>query len=301
MPARNEHVSASVTSAYGKGEDVKIGFGFASVALFVVTLLSGCAMSSAPPSADAMRADVAGYQLPRLPAAGKAIVYVVFVEDWYGSIGFDVFLDGQTSLYAVGRNRGGQYFHFELEPGEHRLFSKGERWAELPLSVKAGDVVFIRQELEMGTMEARVRLLSLDELEGKYYVSKLKLGQAFAEPAAGAPVAQGAAPAAAGEVFTGKVTGGNLAKGVGFSNINIKLIVTPEGGEPETFFVRSDSKVFDAAGQPLDYLEAFRTHGKRVEIRHFLIRDATGGQPGRSDFEYEIGQKGVREMRILDQ
>lgn len=110
---------------------MRIGLWFASVALSVVTLLSGCAMSSAPPPADAMRADVAGYQLPKLPAAGKAIVYVVFVEGWYGSIGFDVFLDGQTSLYAVGRNRGGQYFHFELEPGEHRLFSKGERWAEL--------------------------------------------------------------------------------------------------------------------------------------------------------------------------
>lgn len=150
-------------------------------------------------------------------------------------------------------------------------------------------------------MEARVRLLPLDELEGTYYVSKLKPGQSLVAQAAGAPVAQGAVPAAAGEVFTGKVTGGNLAKGVGFSNVNIKLLVTPEGGEPEVFFVRSDSKVFDAAGRPVDYMEAFKTYGKRVEIRHFVIRDATGGQPGRSDFEYEIGHKGVREMRILDQ
>ncbi|GAB5604999.1 hypothetical protein [Sideroxyarcus sp. TK5] len=281
---------------------MKIGLWGASITLSISLLLAGCAMSSAPPPADAMRADIAGYQLPRLPAAGKALVYVVFVEAWYGSVGFDVFLDGQTPAYAVGRNSGGQYFHFELEPGEHRIFSKGEKWAELPITVKAGDVVFIRQELQMGTMEARVVLVPLDELEGKYYVSKLKPGQAFAALEAGAPLPQGTERSlSAGEVFTGKVTGGNLAKGVGYSNINIKLLVTPEGGEPETFFVRSDSKVYDASGRPLDYQEAFKTYGKRVEIRHFVIRDATGGQPGRTDFEYEIGHKGVREMRILDQ
>lgn len=279
---------------------MKIGLWGASVALSAVMLLSGCVMSSTPPSVETMRADTSGFQLPKLPAEGKAIVYVVFVEDWYGSVGFEVFLDGQSPVYAVGRNSGGQYFHFELEPGEHKIFSKGEKLAELPLSVKAGDVVFIRQELQMGTMEARVILLPIDELEGKYYVSKLKPGLSTVPMTAAVPAQPGMVPAvSSGEIFAGKVTGGNLAKGVGFSNINIKLIVTPSGGEPETFFVRSDSKVFDASGKQVDYQDAFKTHGKRVEIRHFVILDATGGQPGRTDFEYEIGQKGVREMRIL--
>lgn len=50
----------------------------------------------------------------------------------------------------------------------------------------------------------------------------------------------------------------------------------------------------------MDYQQAFKTHGKRVEIQHFVIQDATGGEPGRTDFKYEIGEKGVRTMRILD-
>ena len=66
------------------------------------------------------------------------------------------------------------------------------------------------------------------------------------------------------------------------------------------FFVRSDSKVIDASGKQIDYLEAFRSKDKKVEIKYFIITDATGGDPSRSDFAYEIGQKGVRELRFLD-
>jgi hypothetical protein len=146
-------------------------------------------------------------------------------------------------------------------------------------------------------------LLRLDEVEGKYYVSKLKSGMAAGPESASSaavPMQQGGAPAAtAADTFIGTVTGGNLAKGFGFSNINIRLIVTPKNGEPVDFFVRSDSKVFDASGKQVEYTEAFKTHGKRVEIRHFVIQDATGGEPGRTDFAYEIGKKGVRMMRIL--
>jgi len=57
------------------------------------------------------------------------------------------------------------------------------------------------------------------------------------------------------------------------------------------FFVRSDSKVIDASGKQIDYLEASRTKGKKVKIEYFTITDATGGDPSRGDFAYEIGQK----------
>ncbi|HEY0665931.1 MAG TPA: hypothetical protein VGD24_07695 [Gallionella sp.] len=67
------------------------------------------------------------------------------------------------------------------------------------------------------------------------------------------------------------------------------------------FFVRSDSKVFDAGGKQVDYMEAIRMYKKRVSIEHFVIRDGTGGQPGRTDFAYEIGQNGVRTLRALEQ
>lgn len=273
-------------------------------ALCVAFVLSACA-SGEGPSPVVMKAEIANYQLPRLPAAGKAIVYVVFEEAWYENVGFDVYLGDQQPASVVGHNKGGQYFYFELAPGEHRIYSKGEKWAELAVSAKAGEVIFVRQELYLGMLEPRVRLLRLDEVEGKYYVSKLKPGLAVTPLAASAPatpVQQGAAPAAAtADILTGTVTGGNMAKGVGFSNLNVRLFVAPPGGEPVIFFVRSDSQVFDASGKQVDYLEASRFKGKRVEIRHFLIQDASGGQPGRTDFAYEIGHKGVRTMRVLDQ
>lgn len=250
-----------------------------------------------------MKAEIANYQLPRLPAAGKAIVYVVFEEAWYENVGFDVYLGDQQPASVVGHNKGGQYFYFELAPGEHRIYSKGEKWAELAVSAKAGDVIFVRQELYFGMIEPRVRLLRLDEVEGKYHVSKLKPGLAVTPMlanVAAVPLQQGALAAASADTFVGTVTGGNFAKGIGFSNPNVKLFVTPPGGEPVIFFVRSDSQVFDAGGKQVDYLEAIGTKGKKVEIRHFVIQDATGGQPGRTDFAYEIGHKGVRTMRILE-
>ena len=102
------------------------------------------------------------------------------------------------------------------------------------------------------------------------------------------------------DTFIGTVTGGNFAKGVGYSNMNVKLEVTADNSDKATFFVRSDSKVIDAGGKQIDYLEAARSKDKKVEIKYFTITDATGGDPSRSDFAYEIGQKGVRELRFLE-
>ena len=102
------------------------------------------------------------------------------------------------------------------------------------------------------------------------------------------------------DTFTGTVTGGNFAKGVGFSNMNVKLEVTADNSDKAIFFVRSDSKVIDAGGKQINYLEASRSKDKKVEIKYFTITDATGGDPSRSDFAYEIGQKGVRELRFLE-
>ena len=120
------------------------------------------------------------------------------------------------------------------------------------------------------------------------------------EPVVHAPAAAPVAdqPQVSG-TFVGTVTGGNMAKGVGFSNLNVRLFVTQASGEAVVFFVRSDSKVFDASGKAVDYLEASRIKGKRVSIEYFVIQDATGGEPGRTDFAYEIGQRGVSTLRIL--
>lgn len=123
-----------------------------------------------------MKAEVATYQLPKLPEDGKAIIYVIFAQPWYKGIRFDVFIDNQEPKSEIGHNMGGQYIYFDLIPGEHKILSKAENWAEINVSVKAGDIIFIQQEPYTGLLNARNKLLNLQDYEGKYYVKTLTIG-----------------------------------------------------------------------------------------------------------------------------
>jgi len=125
-----------------------------------------------------------------------------------------------------------------------------------------------------------------------------KYGAEPAVQAAAGPTAAELAPVAG--TFTGVISGGHWAKGFGFSNINIYLEATAEGGVMDSFYVRSDSRVVDTSGAQVDYREAFRGHGKKVRIEYFTIMDATGGDPSRDDFKFEIGKKGVRTLHFLE-
>lgn len=102
------------------------------------------------------------------------------------------------------------------------------------------------------------------------------------------------------DILTGVITGGNFAKGIGFSNPNVRLMVTSDNGEETMIYVRSDSKVFETGGNQIDYLETMRGKGRKVKIKYFIIKDGTGGDPNRSDFAYQIGHKGVVWLRFLN-
>ncbi|MBN2178736.1 MAG: hypothetical protein JW743_04855 [Deltaproteobacteria bacterium] len=270
------------------------------IIFFIPFVIFGCASLPRP---EEMKAAIATYQLPKLPEDGKAIVYVVFQESWYKGIRFDVFIDNQEPKSEIGYNMGGQYIYFNLTPGEHKILSKAENWAEINVSAKAGDIIFIRQEPYTGLLNARNKLLNLQDYEGKYYVKTLIPGTIINHNQQNVPIVPTQARLeqnAQADTFIGTITGGNFAKGVGFSNINVRLEVTSDNGGKEYFYVRSDSILADAGGKKIDYLYAIQSKGKKVEIEHFIITDATGGDPSRSDFAFEIGKKGVRLMRFLD-
>lgn len=251
-----------------------------------------------------MKDQVVNYQLPKLPEKGKAILYIVRPSPFDEDHPYNLFLNSQEPHAEMGCTMPKQYIYFDLTPGEHKIFSKAENWAEINVVAKEGDILFIQQEPTMGLTRTKNKLLTLQDYEGKYYVKNLSRGtfssnnqqslQMVSTSSTNAPVAQGA------DIFIGTIKDGRFAKGVGFSNPNVKLLVASESGEEVIFYVRSDSKVFDAGGNPLHYLEPFRSKGKNVEIEYFIITDATGGEPGRSDFAYEIGHKGVRVMRYLE-
>lgn len=145
----------------------------AALTVGAVVALSGCATL---PSPDVMKAETASFQLPKLPDPGKAIVYVVRPSSLGTLIRFNVFVDDQEAASEMGYTRGSQYIYFQLSPGDHKVFSKAENWAETHVSAKAGDIFFIQQEPTMGVIMARNNLTKLEELTGKYHVKTLTVG-----------------------------------------------------------------------------------------------------------------------------
>lgn len=136
-------------------------------------VLSGCASL---PSAEVMKSETASYQLPKLPETGKAIVYVVRPSGLGGLVRFNVFIDDQEDASEVGYTRASQYIYFNLVPGEHKIYSKAENWAELQLSAKPGDIIYLRQDPSMGLIMARNSISKVEDYEGKYHVKNLSLG-----------------------------------------------------------------------------------------------------------------------------
>jgi hypothetical protein len=139
----------------------------------VVSLLTGCATLPTP---EVMRAETANFQLPKLPPDGKAIVYVVRPSGLGGLIRFNVFVGDQEAASEMGFTRGSQYIYFNLTPGDHKIYSKAENWAETQVSVKAGDIVFIEQEPSMGLIMARNAIAKIEDYKGKYHVKMLTVG-----------------------------------------------------------------------------------------------------------------------------
>ena len=87
-------------------------------------IMSGCA---SPPSLETMKAETAGYQLPVLPEPSDAMVYVVRPSSVGNLIRFNVFVDSKDPASEMGYTRAGQYIHFSLPPGAHKIYSKAEK------------------------------------------------------------------------------------------------------------------------------------------------------------------------------
>ncbi|MGR6619736.1 DUF2846 domain-containing protein [Pseudomonas rhodesiae] len=123
-----------------------------------------------------MQADVASYSLPKAAVADKGLVYVVRPSNVGMLVRFNVFLDDKEADSEMGYNRGNQYIYFFVTPGKHVISSKAENWADMTVDVKAGEVVYLKQEVEMGFAVARNSLKVLSDLEGRYLVKDASLG-----------------------------------------------------------------------------------------------------------------------------
>jgi hypothetical protein len=141
--------------------------------ILALAVFSGCASLPKP---EEMKTDIVGYELPELPEAGKAIVYVVRPSSVGSLIRFNVFVDDEEASSEMGFTRGSEYIYFNLMPGSHRILSKAENWAEATVTANEGDIIFIQQDAEMGLLMARNSIFQLPDYQGKYQVKHLELG-----------------------------------------------------------------------------------------------------------------------------
>jgi hypothetical protein len=141
--------------------------------LTFVGLFQGCATL---PSTEQMKAEIAGYQLPRQPSSGKALVYVVRPSGIGGLIRFNVFVDSKEDNAEVGYTRGGQFIYFSVQPGARKILSKAENWAEMSINVKAGEILYLQQEPAFGVVIARNNIFPIEQTQGIYYIKTLTSG-----------------------------------------------------------------------------------------------------------------------------
>jgi len=146
--------------------------------LVAIFMFSGCASL---PSPEEMRADIQGFELPKLPQNGEAIVYVVRPSSLGTIIRFNVFLDDKEAQSEMGYTRGSEYIYFDVSPGKHNILSKAENWAEANIEASPGDIFFIQQDPSMGIIMARNSLRKLKRNEGTYQVKHLSLGTIIRE------------------------------------------------------------------------------------------------------------------------
>lgn len=144
-----------------------------ATAIISVGLLYGCASA---PSMEKMQAEVAQYSLPKPAIADKGLVYVVRPSNAGMMVRFNVFLDDKEADSEMGYNRGNQYIYFYVSPGQHVISSKAENWAEMTVTAKAGEVIYLKQEVEVGVVMARNSLKVLSDVEGRYLVKDAALG-----------------------------------------------------------------------------------------------------------------------------
>jgi len=151
----------------------KMKFFYQFLSFISFLFLLGCAPTL---TEEKIRKEAAEFKLPKEPAKGKAIIYVVRPSFLGGFIRFNTFVDNNDPKSEVGYTRGGQYIHFDITPGNHTILSQAENLAKLDLTAKAGDVLFVMQEPTMGFIMSRNTLSEIPEFLGKYYVKNLTLG-----------------------------------------------------------------------------------------------------------------------------
>jgi len=135
---------------------------------FAVTLtLVGCsAVGTLPKDVDERAKNLA-------PAEGQALVYVVRPSNLGRAIGMTVTCDGRE----MGKTGGQRYIYAMVDSGDHEFVSQAENKSELTIVLEAGKTYYFEQQVKMGLLKARNKLVRLDDEEGRKRLLKCSLSK----------------------------------------------------------------------------------------------------------------------------
>ncbi len=105
----------------------------------------------------------------------KCGLYVYRNESLGAAARMDVMLDEKP----FGATAAKTFLFTWLEPGEHKLLSKAEHDSTLHLDAKAGQLVFVWQEVKWGFISAGCLLHAMDEAAGKAGVRECDLAESM--------------------------------------------------------------------------------------------------------------------------
>lgn len=129
--------------------------------------LSGCSLV---PLAEASR----DAELKTFPVAPGTAGLYIYRNDAVGAL---VRVDVKLNGAPLGRTATQTYLYRELAPGKHKIESVSENDETLEVDAKAGTLVFVRQDLTLGTfpMFPGTKLQLVSEEEGKKSVLESRL------------------------------------------------------------------------------------------------------------------------------
>ncbi len=142
-----------------------------ALAVFALIFLAACA---SVPKAPAQLDEAVKQFTP--PPKGKAALYVFRNESLGGSVKMTLNLDGQF----LGDTAPKTFHWVMIRPGKHTLVGKAENESTLEFTAKAGQSVFVWQEVKMGLLSAGNRLEIVDEERGHAGVAECDLAEVAA-------------------------------------------------------------------------------------------------------------------------
>lgn len=134
------------------------------LAAALVVLAACAAIPRAPKDRDAAAKTFA-------PPPDKANLYVFRDSRVAEALPATVLLDGKNLGATVGRT----FLLAQVDPGPHKLESRGDNDAELAITAEAGKNLFVWLETLQGLLKPRTRLHVVDETRGQAGVAACEL------------------------------------------------------------------------------------------------------------------------------